>query len=248
MCRQRTRTLRSITVWILFGFTLLMGTYPGLTQANPPNEPVVLRNQTIRAGEPTPSSEAINAPSTISRAPSPVDPASSSSRGSIPSVSIDSRGAGGVSEVSRKIELKGPTPNDIPSQRPSRSTTSTLTMFVALGSVLGIFWAVTQLLKRIQPKPSIRLPNEALEVLGSTPIGTNQQLLLLRFGNKVVLVSQQPGATSCLSEVTEPESVSILLAACGKSVGIKEANEPGRVSKLIEGLLRNPPRSRHTAS
>jgi flagellar biogenesis protein FliO len=120
-------------------------------------------------------------------------------------------------------------------------------MFVALGSVLGIFWAVTQLLKRIQPKPSIRLPNEALEVLGSTPIGTNQQLLLLRFGNKVILVSQQPGGTSCLSEVTEPESVSKLLAACGKSDSLKEAKEPVRVEKLIEGLFRSSAQSRHTA-
>jgi len=248
MCRQTTRVLQSFTVWILFGSTLLMGTYPGLSQANPPNEPVVLRNQTIRAGEPTPSSEAINAPSTIARSPSPVVPASSSTRwGSIPSASIDARIAAPVGDVSRKIELKGPTPNDTPSQRPSRSTTSTLTMFVALGSVLGIFWAVTQLLKRIQPKPSIRLPNEALEVLGSTPIGTNQQLLLLRFGNKVVLVSQQPGGTSCLSEVTEPESVSKLLAACGKSDSLKEAKEPVRVEKLIEGLFRSSAQSRHTA-
>lgn len=113
---------------------------------------------------------------------------------------------------SRGIELKGPSQKETQTDRPSANRSSMLTTLLALGVVVALFLGVNVALKRFQPKAMRRLPNAIVEVLGTTTLGPKHQLLLLRFGNKLLLVSQQPGETHCLSEVAEPHEVDALLA------------------------------------
>lgn len=110
------------------------------------------------------------------------------------------------------IELKGPSQKELSTAKSPTHRSSMINTLLALGGVVGLFLAVHVLLKRIQPKASQRLPNDLVEVLGTTSLGPKQQLLLLRFGNKLLLVSRQPGETVCLSELSEPREVSELLS------------------------------------
>ena len=117
-------------------------------------------------------------------------------------------------DKSRGIELKGPSQKETQTERPSSNRSSMLTTLLALGGVVALFLGVNVLLKRFQPTAMRRLPNAIVEVLGTTTLGPKHQLLLLRFGNKLLLVSQQPGETTCLTEWSDPEEVEALIAQC----------------------------------
>jgi flagellar biogenesis protein FliO len=114
----------------------------------------------------------------------------------------------------RGIELIGPSRKESTADRPAASRSSMLTTLLALAGVVALFLGVNVVLKRFQPTAMRRLPNTLVEVLGTTTMGPKHQLLLLRFGNKLLLVSQQPGETTCLTEWRDPEEVESLSAQC----------------------------------
>lgn len=111
---------------------------------------------------------------------------------------------------------------------PTKSLTS---VFGSLGIVLGLFFLFVWFSKRNSSTSSAALPKEAVEVLGRIPSGSRQHMELVRLGNKLVLVSVTPSATTTLAEVTEPDEVERLTALCRDGRG-------GRVSSAMQALSR----------
>ena len=66
---------------------------------------------------------------------------------------------------------------------------SPLNVLGSLAIVLGLFFALVWFMRRGLPKGSRVLPSEVVEVLGRAPLAARQQMHLVRFGHKLLLVS-----------------------------------------------------------
>ena len=87
----------------------------------------------------------------------------------------------------------------------------------SLGIVLCIFVGLVFLLRRILPESSKKkLPSEVLEVIGTAQWSPKQQWVLMRFGRKLLLVSQQSGETRVVAEETDPLEIDRMIALCEK--------------------------------
>jgi flagellar biogenesis protein FliO len=67
------------------------------------------------------------------------------------------------------------------------------------------------------PKGSQSLPNEVVEVLGRTALGSRQHAHLVRCGNKLLLVSLTATGAETLTEITDPVEVDRLSGLCRQS-------------------------------
>ena len=105
------------------------------------------------------------------------------------------RGAGSVSE--RNSSTKS-SPNAL------------LGTLLPLGVVLGLFLGVAAVFRKYQPQESLAvIPTEVLEIIGRKRVSAQKNLLLLRFGGRILLVHEQLGETKTISEITEPSEVEI---------------------------------------
>jgi flagellar protein FliO/FliZ len=84
----------------------------------------------------------------------------------------------------------------------------------SLAIVLGLFLAAAWAVRRGLPMGSARLPTEAVEVLGRTPLAGRQFAHLIRCGNKLLLVHLAPGCAETLTEITDPVEVDRLAGLC----------------------------------
>ncbi len=82
---------------------------------------------------------------------------------------------------------------------------------VVIGGYLGLVW----LLRMINPGGSGAIPREVLEVVGSAPLNSKQNLQLIRLGSKLLLMMHGPEGTQPIGEVNDPVEVEQLLAMCG---------------------------------
>jgi flagellar biogenesis protein FliO len=98
-------------------------------------------------------------------------------------------------------------------------------MFISLGSslaiVIGLFLGVAVLYRKsVSTTLGRGLPKNVVQVLGRTSIAPRQQMLLVRFGSKLVLVSMIQGEARTISEITDPLEVDQLAGLCeGHSSG-----------------------------
>lgn len=90
-----------------------------------------------------------------------------------------------------------------------------LRTLAALAIVVVLIFAVRWVLRRLAPGARARRLPEAVEVLARTSVSARQQLLLVRLGRRLVLVGCGPEGMSTLSEVTDADEVSALLAGAG---------------------------------
>ena len=58
-----------------------------------------------------------------------------------------------------------------------------------------------------------------------------QQMFVVRFGSKLLLISHQPGQTQTLGEITDSDEVQRLAGLC-------EANHPGSISNSFRDVLK----------
>jgi flagellar biogenesis protein FliO len=94
---------------------------------------------------------------------------------------------------------------------PGRAVTSIAS---SLAVVLGLFFVVAWLAKRNAPKGAMLLPGEVLEVLGRAPLSARQQMHVVRFGNKLVLLGISPAGAEPLAEIDDPVEVERVLSIC----------------------------------
>jgi flagellar biogenesis protein FliO len=89
-----------------------------------------------------------------------------------------------------------------------------ISMLGSLAIVLGLFFALVWFMRRGLPKGSRVLPSDVVEVLGRAPLAARQQMHLVRFGHKLLLVSVSAGGAETLSEIIEPAEVDRLAGIC----------------------------------
>jgi flagellar biogenesis protein FliO len=87
-------------------------------------------------------------------------------------------------------------------------------MILSLVVVLGLFFGLAWLMKRGLPKGARLLSNDVVQVLGRAPLGGRQQMHVVRFGNKLLLLSLSPGGAETLSEIVDPVEVDRLAGLC----------------------------------
>jgi flagellar biogenesis protein FliO len=91
---------------------------------------------------------------------------------------------------------------------------SLITVASSLAVVLGLFFLVAWAMRRAAPRGSVLLPGEVVEVLGRAALATRGQVHVLRFGNKLLLVSVSPTGVETLAEITDREEVDRLAGLC----------------------------------
>lgn len=101
-----------------------------------------------------------------------------------------------------------PTPSSAP---------ALISMLGSLVFVLALFFGLIWLLRRGMPKGTRVLPAEVIEVLGRAPLAGRQQMHVVRFGSKLLLVSLTPGGAETLSEITDAAEVDRLAGICQQS-------------------------------
>jgi flagellar biogenesis protein FliO len=81
----------------------------------------------------------------------------------------------------------------------------------ALAVVLGLIFALRWLLRRSMNPASLPGATNAVQVLTRSPISPRQQLLLLRVGRRLLVVSDCNGQLNSLSEITDADEVAALI-------------------------------------
>jgi flagellar protein FliO/FliZ len=115
-----------------------------------------------------------------------------------------------------------------------RTGSNTLQMLFSIGSslliVLGLFLGVAWCYRKTLNTSLGGIPKQVVSVLGRTAIAPRQQLVLVRFGSKLVLVSMNQGETRTLSEITDPIEVDRLAGNC-------ESHQPHSLTNSFRTIL-----------
>lgn len=114
------------------------------------------------------------------------------------------------------------------------SSSSTIKMLISVGSslliVIGLFLGVAWCYRKTLNTSMGGLPKHVVSVIGRTAIAPRQQLLLVRFGSKLVLVSMVQGEARTISEITDPLEVDQLAGAC-------ESHQPHSLTNSFRSIL-----------
>ncbi|MBW3599700.1 MAG: flagellar biosynthetic protein FliO, partial [Planctomycetes bacterium] len=97
---------------------------------------------------------------------------------------------------------------------PPSSGSAFASVVSSLVVVLGLFFLVVWFARRGAPKGTMVLPTEVLEVLGRAPLNARRQLHVVRFGNKLLLLSLTPGSIEPVAEIDDPQEVDRLAGIC----------------------------------
>lgn len=116
-----------------------------------------------------------------------------------------------------------------------KGTAGTLQMLVSIvsslllvvGLFLGVAWCYR---KTLGTTLAGGLPKQVVNVLGRTSISARQQMVLVRFGSKLLLVSVIQGEARTLGEITDPLEVDQMLGLC-------ESGQPGSISQSFKSML-----------
>lgn len=100
-------------------------------------------------------------------------------------------------------------------------------LILVVGLFLGVAWCYRKTLSSVAHGG---LPKQVVNVLGRTPISARQQMVLVRFGSKLLLVSVIQGEARTLSEITDPLEVDQLAGLCASS-------QPDSISSSFRNIL-----------
>lgn len=120
---------------------------------------------------------------------------------------------------SRKLTPLKPPSRDFAETAEQASGAGILPTLVSMGSsllfVLGLFFGGVWCYRKMAGK-ALRggLPDDVVRVLGRTTIAARQQLVLVQFGSKLVLMSLIQGELRAVSEIQDPHEVRHLKDLC----------------------------------
>ncbi|TWU57437.1 FliO/MopB family protein [Rubripirellula reticaptiva] len=91
-----------------------------------------------------------------------------------------------------------------------------VTVTSSLAVVLGLFAAMVWLTRKFGSRSIApgAIPRDVVEHLGSSPIDARTRLTMIRCGSRILVLSQTATEVRQLSEITDPEEVRRLTAAC----------------------------------
>ncbi len=239
----------------LIGIANAQSSWPQ-TQSSP-NDPSLVRQSGVSIQQPVPQNQSIAPPSIQSNgqrvfAPSPnsnpfpsnafpsnAAPASTESmRSEVQPASWKSESppttiaSPGKAKSRAPLELKPSSKdNSLSLEKPKSSWGAALSMFFSLAVVLSFFLLVAWLVRKSQPHSFLKLPGDVVQVMGRTPMAPRQQMYVVRFGSKLLLISHQPGQTQTLGEITDSDEVQRLAGLC-------EANHPNSISNSFRDVLK----------
>jgi flagellar protein FliO/FliZ len=113
------------------------------------------------------------------------------------------------------------------------SVPAVLSMFGSLAVVIGLFLGLVWLLRRGSPKAARLLSSEVVELLGRSPLAGRQQMNVIRFGNRLLLVAVSPDCAETLAEITDPLEVDRLAGLCQQT----QTNSATHAFRQIFGQL-----------
>jgi flagellar biogenesis protein FliO len=100
-------------------------------------------------------------------------------------------------------------------------------LLLVVGLFLGVAWCYRRTLSTTL---SGALPKQVVQVMGRSSISPRQQLVVVRFGSKLVLVSLIQGEARTLSEIADPLEVDQLVGLC-------ESGQPGSITNSFKSVL-----------
>lgn len=150
----------------------------------------------------------------------------------------------GVSSTPTSVNLDVDAAKHIPLAPPSdrfqgeapEAASSTLQTAISVGSslllVVGLFLGVAWCYRRTISSSvgGGGLSKQVVQVMGRTSISTRQQMVLVRFGSKLLLVSVIQGEARTLSEISDPLEVDRMIGLC-------ESGQPGSISNSFKSVL-----------
>ena len=89
-----------------------------------------------------------------------------------------------------------------------------VSMFGSLAVVIGLFLGLVWFLRRGSPKAARLLSSDVVELLGRSPLAGRQQMHVIRFGNRLLLVAVSPDGAETLAEISDPAEVDRLAGLC----------------------------------
>jgi flagellar biogenesis protein FliO len=99
-----------------------------------------------------------------------------------------------------------------------------------LAVVLGLFAALLLIQRWLGGPRSSTLPTDVIQVYGRAPLTAKQQLLLVRVGERLLILLESGQGISRLAEITDPAEVSRL------SERFRQEPAPGRTALAREFL------------
>ncbi len=138
-----------------------------------------------------------------------------------------------IKQSSTRTPLNPPT-SQATIEASKSSSGNTVRMLLSVGSslliVIGLFLGVAWCYRKTLNTTMGSIPKHVVSVLGRTAIAPRQQLVLVRFGSKLVLVSMVQGEARTISEITDPLEVDQLAGAC-------ESHQPHSLTNSFRSIL-----------
>jgi len=116
-----------------------------------------------------------------------------------------------------KLPKRGLEDDRVGDGRSGGPLTGLLQTLGALALVVALIFLARYLLKRFGGAGRSPGRNEAIEVVARTAVAPRQQLMLVRLGERLVLVGTAGGGFSALCEITDPQEVAKLLKTAAES-------------------------------
>lgn len=111
------------------------------------------------------------------------------------------------------------------SSRGSSTWFSIARTLVALGVVIGLILVVRVMAKRFGVAVVSGGRNQPMEVLARKSVGAKQQLLVVRFGRRVVLVGTGAAGMAAISETSDAQEVAEMLRSVGAASAVSDASD-----------------------
>ena len=152
-------------------------------------------------------------------------------------VSRRSTAADGVATASAPPPSGGAIPLPPPSKSSAGSRPRTgavwqslTTTLAALMLVVGLVAILAAVAKRAGRPTGGQLPKEVFTVLGRSSFAPRQQVVVMQFGGKLLLVAGEAGSVRTLAEIDSPAEVDRIVGMC-------EQHSPGSVSASFHHIL-----------
>ncbi|MFA9478660.1 FliO/MopB family protein [Phycisphaerales bacterium AB-hyl4] len=94
----------------------------------------------------------------------------------------------------------------------SGTGSATLNTLTALGIVIGLILFLRWAWTKLSGQPTVR-PSPVIEVLARTPVAPRNHILIVRIGNRVLIVGDSANGLRTLANVDDPEEIADLLTA-----------------------------------
>lgn len=190
----RSLVWRRFLVPSALGLWLAMATVPTVAQA--PADGILVRRSTASLN-PSVTSPPVSGQAAASQLPAPSH--------SFPTLRPRAATAG-------QAERSGQQPANNDPRIPQSLITVGSSLAVVLGLFVGLIWLTRRLGGRAGHGGAI--PSDVLQPLGSTPLDGRTRLTMFRCGHRIVVIAQGPTGVQPITEITAPDEVRDLTAAC----------------------------------